>query len=57
MVDFDIVYELSENRSKWRYLRVQYWLARIKWYQVKQSVRKGPLRPWREIFDEVGEKE
>lgn len=53
MFDYDLVHEL-ESTSKWRYWRIQYWLARIDWYRAERSVRTQPSIPWRDnpIFKE-----
>ena len=49
----DFIAEL-ENTSKWRFLRIQYWLARIENWRMNRSVRKGTLIPWKdsELFNE-----
>lgn len=41
--------EELESTSKWRYLRIQYWLARIDWWRAERSVRKGPLIKWKKL--------
>ena len=47
LFEVDTVYWLSENKSKWRYINIKYWLARLDWWRAERSCRKGLLTPWR----------